>query len=235
VQQVTLSPHTCASCGQSFSGRFHRLWVADSGPGIDPQLRDRIFEPFFSTKAPGRGTGMGLATVHRIVHDHGGHLRIESDHGARFDVLLPAGPAKAAAIRPPAAAASAPQRRPLRGRVLLVDDEESVLGFMRELLQSWGLDVVAVRRAPAARELLAEDAGLDLLVTDQTMPELSGVDLAHAAQSLRPDLPVLLYSGHADLIDVEALKQTGIRRVLRKPLEPAELRSAIEICLGPDD
>jgi CheY-like chemotaxis protein len=92
-----------------------------------------------------------------------------------------------------------------------------------------------VRRAPAARELLAEDAGLDLLLTDQTMPELSGVDLAHAAQSLRPNLPVLLYSGHADLIDVEALKQTGIRRVLRKPLEPAELRSAIEICLGPDD
>jgi PAS domain S-box-containing protein len=235
VQQVTLSPHTCASCGQSFSGRFHRLWVADSGPGIDPQLRDRIFEPFFSTKAPGRGTGMGLATVHRIVHDHGGHLRIEPDHGARFDVLLPAGPAETAAIGPPAAAASAPQRRPLRGRVLLVDDEESVLGFMRELLQSWGLDVVAVRRAPDARELLAEDAGLDLLLTDQTMPELSGVDLAHAAQSLRPDLPVLLYSGHADLIDVEALKQTGIRRVLRKPLEPAELRSAIEICLGPDD
>ncbi len=234
VEPVTLAPHTCASCGQSFSGRFHRLWVADSGPGIDPRLRDRIFEPFFSTKAPGRGTGMGLATVHRIVHDHGGHLRIESDHGARFDVLLPADPAAAAPYRPTDAAVPAAQRRPLRGRVLLVDDEESVLGFMRELLQSWGLDVVAVRQAPAARELLAEDAGLDLLLTDQTMPELSGVDLAHAAQSLRPDLPVLLYSGHADLIDVEALKQTGIRQVLRKPLEPAELRSAIEDCLGPE-
>jgi len=232
VQQVTLAPHACASCGQSFSGRFHRIYVADSGPGIDPQLRERIFEPFFSTKAPGRGTGMGLATVHRIVHDHGGHLRIASDHGARFDVLLPADPAATAAVRPSDAATSAPQRRPLRGRVLLVDDEQSVLGFMRELLQSWGLDVVAVRQAPAARELLADDAGLDLLLTDQTMPELSGVDLAHAAQSLRPNLPVLLYSGHADLIDVEALKQSGIRRVLRKPLEPAELRAAIEDCLG---
>jgi DNA-binding NtrC family response regulator len=109
-----------------------------------------------------------------------------------------------------------------------------VLGFMRELLLSWGLEVAAVRRASAARDLLAaEGARFDLLVTDQTMPELSGADLAHAAQALRPGLPVLLYSGHADLIDVEALKHSGIRRVLRKPLEPAELRSAIEDCLGP--
>jgi nitrogen-specific signal transduction histidine kinase/BarA-like signal transduction histidine kinase len=222
----------CASCGQSFSGVFHRLWVADSGPGIPAPLRRRMFEPFFSTKAPGRGTGMGLATVHRIVHDHGGHLLVESDHGTRFDMLLPADPV-VAAVRPADVAATAPRRALLAGRVLLVDDEKSVLGFMRELLQSWGLEVVALRQAPAARDLLAtDDVRLDLLLTDQTMPELSGVDLAHAARSLRPDLPVLLYSGHADLIDAEALRQAGIRRVLRKPLEPAELRAAIEECLA---
>ena len=235
VRQETFTGHVCASCGQPFSGAFHRLWVADSGPGISPQLLGRIFEPFFSTKAPGRGTGMGLATVHRIVHDHDGHLLVESDQGARFSVLLPADRAAAAAQPVDVTAAPAPRRVLLRGRVLLVDDEESVLGFMRELLQSWGLDVVAVRQAPAARDLLATDStSIDLLITDQTMPELSGVDLAHVAQSLRPHLPVLLYSGHADLIDVEALKQTGIRRVLRKPLEPAELRAAIEDCLGTD-
>jgi PAS domain S-box-containing protein len=222
----------CASCGQSFGGKFHRLWVADSGPGIPASLRRRMFEPFFSTKAPGRGTGMGLATVHRIVHDHGGHLLVEADQGARFDVLLPA-EAVTAAPRPAGEAAPAPGRTLLAGRVLLVDDEESVLGFMRELLQSWGLDVVAVRQAQAARDLLAGDGvRLDLLLTDQTMPGLSGVDLAHAARSLRPGLPVLLYSGHADLIDVEALKQAGIRSVLRKPLELAQLRAAIEDCLA---
>ena len=232
LRQDNETTHVCASCGQRFSGVFHRLWVVDSGPGITPQLRDRIFEPFFSTKAPGHGTGMGLATVHRIVHDHGGHLLVESNHGTRFDVLLPADPA-ASASAPAAAAPTAPRRALLHGRVLLVDDEESVLGFMRELLQSWGLDVVAVRQALAARDLLAADVpSLDLLLTDQTMPELGGVDLAHAAQSLRPNLPVLLYSGHADLMDVEALKQAGIRRVLRKPLEPAELRAAIEDCLN---
>jgi PAS domain S-box-containing protein len=232
VRHGAVAEDVCASCGQSFSGTFNRLWVTDSGPGISPQLRNRIFEPFFSTKAPGHGTGMGLATVHRIVHDHGGHLLVESDGGARFEVLLPAGAVDAAAPEPEAAAVPEQQHELLRGRVLLVDDEESVLGFMRELLQSWGLDVVAVRQSPAARDLLAPDGpALDLLLTDQTMPELSGVDLAHAAQSLRPDLPVLLYSGHADLIDVEALKRTGIRRVLRKPLEPTELRSAIKDCL----
>lgn len=232
VRRQAVASDLCASCGQSFSGDFHRLWVTDSGPGIPPQLRDRIFEPFFSTKAPGRGTGMGLATVHRIVHDHGGHLLVESNHGTRFDVLLPADPAASASALA-VASPTAPRRALLRGRVLLVDDEESVLGFMRELLQSWGLEVVAVRQALAARDLLAAaEPGLDLLITDQTMPELGGVDLAHAARTLRPNLPVLLYSGHADLIDVAALKQAGIRRVLRKPLEPAELRSAIEECLA---
>jgi len=93
--------------------------------------------------------------------------------------------------------------------------------------------VVAMRRAPAARDLIAAGTpAIDLVLTDQTMPELGGVDLAHAVHALRPGLPVLLYSGHADLIDVEALKQSGIRRVLRKPLEPILLRAAIEDCLG---
>jgi nitrogen-specific signal transduction histidine kinase/CheY-like chemotaxis protein len=234
VRREAVARHRCASCDQPFSGVFSRLWVADSGPGIPPQLRARIFEPFFSTKAPGRGTGMGLATVHRIVHEHGGHLLVETGGGTRFDVLLPADAAVAAAIQPVPPAKPAVRPALPRGRVLLVDDEESVLGFMRELLLSWGLEVAAVRRASAARDLLAaEGTRFDLLVTDQTMPELSGADLAHAAQALRPGLPVLLYSGHADLIDVEALKHSGIRRVLRKPLEPAELRSAIEDCLGP--
>jgi len=91
---------------------------------------------------------MGLATVHRIAHDHRGHLLIESDGGARFDVLLPADAATAAPAQPAGAPAPALQHRPLGGRVLLVDDEESVLGFMRELLKSWGSDVVAVRQAP---------------------------------------------------------------------------------------
>ena len=234
ARREAVASHRCASCDQPFSGVFSRLWVADSGPGIPPQLRARIFEPFFSTKAPGRGTGMGLATVHRIVHEHGGHLLVATEGGTRFDVLLPADAAVAAEIQPAASAKPAVRPALPRGRVLLVDDEESVLGFMRELLLSWGLEVEAVRRASAARDLLAaEGTRFDLLVTDQTMPELSGADLAHAAQALRPGLPVLLYSGHADLIDVEALKHSGIRRVLRKPLEPAELRSAIEDCLGP--
>ena len=234
ARREAVASHRCASCDQPFSGVFSRLWVADSGPGIPPQLRARIFEPFFSTKAPGRGTGMGLATVHRIVHEHGGHLLVATEGGTRFDVLLPADAAVAAAIQPVPSAKPAVRPALPRGRVLLVDDEESVLGFMRELLLSWGLEVAAVRRASAARDLLAaEGTRFDLLVTDQTMPELSGADLAHAAQALRPGLPVLLYSGHADLIDVEALKHSGIRRVLRKPLEPAELRSAIEDCLGP--
>jgi PAS domain S-box-containing protein len=227
----------CASCGRALSGTYLELAVRDSGPGVDAALRARIFEPFFSTKAPGRGTGMGLATVQRIVHDHGGHLLIEADPalgGARFAVLLP--PAAAVQEAPAATAITAAPARPapLAGRVLLVDDEASVLSFMRELLGNWGLEVVATREPRAALARLQQaPAAFDLVLTDQTMPQMSGLDLAHAAATLTPRVPVLLYSGYADVIDADALQRAGVCRLLRKPVEPAELRAALESCLQP--
>ena len=230
LRRVDAHGLTCSSCGRPVSGVFHELSVQDSGPGIAAELRARIFEPFFSTKAPGRGTGMGLASVHRIAHDHGGHVVLTSDHGARFAVLLPAvaaGPQRAAGTP-----TSSRDRAPLRGRVLLVDDEESVLNFMRELLRTWGLEVEAVRHPRQALALLQADPGFDLLLTDQTMPGMTGLDLAHAALSYAPRTPVLLYTGYADLIDPEALRHAGVRRLLHKPVEPAELRAALTHCLA---
>jgi CheY-like chemotaxis protein len=173
---------------------------------------------------------MGLASVHRIAHDHGGHVVLTSDHGARFAVLLPAVPAgPQRAARTPT---SSRDRAPLSGRVLLVDDEESVLNFMRELLRTWGLEVEAVRQPRQALALLQADPGYDLLLTDQTMPGMTGIDLAHAALSYAPRTPVLLYTGYADLIDPEALRHAGVQRLLHKPVEPAELRAALTHCLS---
>jgi CheY-like chemotaxis protein len=178
---------------------------------------------------------MGLATVHRIVHDHGGHLLLDRDPelgGARFAVLLPAGDASEALAAAVAPAPADARRAPLNARVLLVDDEASVLSFMRELLGTWGLEVVATREPQAAlARLQREPAAFDLVLTDQTMPQMSGLDLAHAATALDDPVPVLLYSGYADLIDDAALKRAGVCHLLRKPVEPAELRAAIESCL----
>jgi PAS domain S-box-containing protein len=223
----------CASCGKAFSGRFVALTVRDDGPGIPPAVRERMFEPFFSTKAPGKGTGMGLATVHRVVHEHGGHVMVatEPGRGTRFDVLLPA----AAGTAPDDAAdpARAATRRTPRfsGRVLLADDESSVLNVMREMLTNWGLDVTSVADGSAAHELLVRDPdAFDLLITDQTMPGMTGIELTAAAHALRAQLPVILYSGN--LGEIEAQQQRlGLCRVLCKPVEPGELREALAHCL----
>ena len=233
VRRCELHDAVCTSCRAAVSGSYVELSVADSGKGIDPGLLERIFDPFFSTKAPGRGSGMGLSMVHGIVHEHGGHVIVESDwgKGARFRILLPehAG-APIAAERLDAARTA---REPLQGRVLLVDDEPSVLAVTRETLQSWGLAVEACASADAA-ELAYERAHgqFDLLVTDQAMPGVTGMDLAARLRQRRPELPWVLVTGFADADTVARARRLGVRAVLTKPVERDVLRAAVAAVLA---
>jgi CheY-like chemotaxis protein len=229
VAQSEIHEGSCSSCRHPLQGRFVELRVADSGRGIEPRLMERIFDPFFTTKAPGKGTGMGLSMVHGIVHEHRGHVVVESEpgHGCVFRVLLPAHDAE------PSETAAAPlrdgDRRLLVGRVLLVDDEPSVLAVMREILVSWGLEVEACASAEAAERAFAlEPMRFDLLVTDHTMPLVTGIELAEHLRGRRPDLPWLLCSGYADTATVARTKALGVHSVLRKPIERDELRAALE-------
>ncbi len=221
----------CASCSVALSGGGW-VWfeVADDGRGMTPDVLDRMFEPFFTTKEVGRGTGMGLAMVHGIVHDHGGHVQVQSalGSGSTFRVLLPAARQaahQAAATPAPAAAAPAPL---LRGRVLLVEDEPIVSGYMHELLSGWGLEVVLEQDPlPAARRLASRDEAFALLLTDQTMPGMTGLALARHARQHRPGLPVLLYTGNAGAISPEELADCGVTALLRKPIDAAALRPVL--------
>ncbi len=222
----------CASCHKPADGRYVELAVADSGPGIAPQVLERMFEPFFSTKEVGRGSGMGLAMVHGIVHEHGGHVVVDTapGKGATFRVLLPAleGGAESAAPQGGPGARAKPPRRALEGRVLLVDDEQMVGEFMAELLGGWGLEVTVRRDPVEAERWLAEDpARVDLVLTDQTMPKMTGLELARRAAALRPALPVILYSGFAENIGAEQLARSGVRALLAKPVEPEALFAAL--------
>ncbi|HMA88770.1 MAG TPA: PAS domain S-box protein [Burkholderiales bacterium] len=219
----------CASCHKPADGRYVELAVADSGPGIAPAVLERMFEPFFSTKEVGRGSGMGLAMVHGIVHEHGGHVVVETapGKGAIFRVLLPALDGEAAPAAPQGARAR-PLRQALAGRVLLVDDEKMVGEFMAELLGGWGLEVTVRRDPVEAERWLAEDpARVDLVLTDQTMPKMTGLELARRAAALRPALPVILYSGYAENIGAEQLARSGVRALLAKPVEPEPLFAAL--------
>jgi PAS domain S-box-containing protein len=242
ARALTVEQGACASCGRAIRGGFIEIAVSDTGPGISAEARQHVFEPFFSTKAPGRGSGMGLATVHGIVHEHGGHVLLDSEpgQGARFRVLLPpqaCAAAERSACAPeradPAAPPADPQRPsgrppvPLTGRVLLVDDETSVLGFMQELLQNWGLEVVALCDPIEAARRCAHAERFDLVLTDLTMPNMNGVDLARAIHATRHDVPVILYSGHSEALAPEEAARAGICTVLRKPVEPTELKNAL--------
>ncbi|KWT89270.1 MULTISPECIES: PAS domain S-box protein [unclassified Variovorax] len=225
----------CASCRAPVDGGpWVELSVADSGSGIAPELQERIFDPFFSTKAPGSGSGMGLAMVHGIVHGHGGHLRLRTARGVGsvFSVMLPR-----AATAPAAAPEPAPHRMAgapaLRGSVLVVEDDPMVGDFLVERLASWGLRVRLQREPQTAAAWLAEPAHeTDLLVTDQTMPHMTGLQLAAHARALRPTLPVVLVSGNAGGFDPQELARCGVHALLRKPIDAERLRAVLREVLA---
>ena len=211
--------------------------VEDDGCGITPEVLDRMFDPFYSTKELGRGSGMGLAMVHGIVHDHGGHLRVDTapGEGSTFRVMLPpasAGSAQQVLQADPADGGVVAGASTLRGRVLVVEDQAMVGDFMSELLGSWGLEVVLHRDPLQALEWLQDRSQvLDLVITDQTMPRMTGVELASRIATQREDLPVLLYTGDAARYDTAELWRCGVHRLLRKPIDPKVLRSTIQALL----
>jgi len=233
VVRAELHDAVCTSCRAAVNGSYVELCVADRGKGIDPGLLERIFDPFFSTKAPGKGSGMGLSMVHGIVHEHGGHVIVESDwgKGSRFRILLPEHAAVPTPAERPAVLRSA--RETLQGRVLLVDDEPSVLAVMRETLLSWGLQVKACGSADAAERIFERAPGeIDLLVTDYAMPGVTGIELAARLRQRRADLPWLLCTGFADADSISRARQWDASAVLKKPIEREELRAAVQAALA---
>jgi signal transduction histidine kinase len=229
----------CASCRKPLQGRHVELAVRDSGPGIIPEVADRMFEPFFSTKGVGKGSGMGLSTVHGIVHDGGGHILLDTEagRGATFRILLP--PLATAPDPTPEPARSdgterAGGRAPLHGKVLLIDDDPDVREFMAERLSSWGLEVSVCANAVEALDYFMDiEPPFDLLVLDQTMPRMTGTEFAALVLERFPDLPVLLYSGYSDDLTEAHAQALGIRALVRKPIDDAGLYRLLEANLPP--
>ncbi|WP_298829196.1 PAS domain S-box protein [uncultured Piscinibacter sp.] len=225
----------CRSCGERIDGgRWVELSVTDDGAGIGADVMPRMFDPFYSTKEVGKGSGMGLAMVHGIVHDHRGHICVDSvpGHGARFRVLLPSADG-ASAQGTVVAAAPEPVHRRLAGRVLLVEDETLVGDYLAEQLRHWGLAVTLHRDPHTALDWLAQDAlRTDLLITDYTMPQMTGLQLARQATRLRAGLPVLLVSGNADGFDAAVLADNGVRAALPKPIDVERLRALLHETLA---
>ncbi len=235
LRRARIGGGVCQSCHAAVAGEFLELAVADTGGGIAPELLGKVFDPFFTTKEPGKGTGMGLAMVHGIVHGHDGHILVDGGPGGGtvFRVLLPpsqGGVAPASAPgREPGAAAGGPGDH----HILVVDDEDSIARFLGELLEGQGYRATI---AACSREALArfreDPRAFDLVVTDQAMPFLTGAEMAQAMLALRPQLPVILCTGHSEEVDAARAAGMGIRGYLAKPFTVTVLLAKVRELLA---
>lgn len=202
------------------AGDYVRLSVQDTGAGIPPDIVDKIFTPYFTTKEKGKGTGLGLAVVHGIVQSYGGDIQVESEPGCgtTFHIFLPT-------IR--AAAVSAPLQVSLpmgHERILLVDDEAFIVEFGRQGLERLGYRVEGATDSEEALAIFSRaPTRYDLVITDMTMPKLTGDQLARELFKRRPGMPVILCTGYSSRIDGPQAEKMGIRALLMKPLNLSEL------------
>jgi PAS domain S-box-containing protein len=230
LRNMTLDDGVCASCRQPVAGEFIEIAVRDTGSGVSPEVQERMFEPFYSTKAVGHGSGMGLSMVHGIIHDHGGHLLLDSrpGKGAALSVLLAPLSSVEIGEEPAGDADRKPDPQGVTGRVLLVDDEPAVGEFMQDLLEDWGLTVSAFSSSvDACMKFSDEPDRYDLVILDQTMPRMTGMGVAHQLLKLRPSLPVILYTGYSDEISEEQVLGAGIQALVNKPVDTRRLHDLI--------
>jgi PAS domain S-box-containing protein len=212
-------------------GRHVCLTMGDTGSGIAPKIMGRLFEPFFTTKPIGEGTGMGLAIVHGIVTSHDGTITVEStrESGTRFAVYLPR--IDALAVQTAGPESPLPQGE---GRVLFVDDEETIALAMQLLLESLGYEVVVHTASRDALDTFRTDPhGFDVVITDQTMPEMTGEDLVQALHRIRPEIPIILCTGFSHVMDAEKARGLGNVTFLMKPVDERQLGDILQQVLGP--
>jgi CheY-like chemotaxis protein len=207
------------------AGSYVRLTVQDTGQGIDPDILDHIFEPFFTTKHRGEGTGMGLAVVHGIIASHGGAITVHSvpGHGTTFTVYLPQREAL-----PGVAILTAADVPSGHERILFVDDEVALVNLGQALLTRLGYAVSGYTSSLEALHAFYEaPQRFDLVITDYTMPHLTGAGLAHALRCIRPDIPIILCTGFSHTMTAEKAQGLGINAFCLKPLSSQGLGQTI--------
>ena len=223
---VVLDFEVLGRVGKIVPGEYAVIEVADTGCGMDDKTLERAFEPFFTTKPVGEGTGMGLSVVLGVVQLHGGDLQVESalGQGTTFKVFFPV-----TADSTPAHAETKPDS--CRGgteRILFVDDEKTLVEMAQEMLGNGGYKVTSMAASPMALKFIKEHGDeIDMLITDQTMPDMTGMELAKAARAVKKDLPVILCTGYSSEVNPERAAALGISRLLMKPYGSREIRAAV--------
>ena len=204
-----------------------RLRVSDTGHGMSPEILKRIFDPYFTTKEIGKGTGLGLAVVHGIVKSYGGGITVSSEvgRGSTFDVYFPR-------VETLKVMEGARTQEPLPTggleRILIVDDEHALAEVLRGMLTVLGYRISVRTSSIEALELFrAKPDQFDLVITDMTMPNMAGDKLAGQMLEIRPDIPIIMCTGFSEYITKERAESIGIRELLLKPLVMKELAQAV--------
>jgi len=213
-------------------GPYARLVIEDTGVGIPPTVLERMFDPFFSTRGVGEGTGLGLSLVHGIVIDLGGAIDVRSVAGERtsFEIWLPV----TAEIENPAVEAVRELPRGRGETVMIVDDEGMLVALAEEMLAGLGYEPVGYGSSSTAlRAFLANPQRFDLVLTDEAMPDLVGTELAREIRLIRPEVPIILMSGHGGAALANRAAAIGVNEVLHKPLQRADLAESLARVLDP--
>jgi len=207
------------------TGEYLKLSISDTGTGMGRDVLERVFDPFFTTKKPGEGTGLGLWVVHSIVQNHKGVITVKSapGKGSTFAVFLPHIQERTLRVK---------KRLPAIkgcGHILVIDDEAELLELEKIMVERLGYTVTAVGDSSAAVDLFKENPDkYDLVLTDQSMPGMTGVDLARELISIRPDIPVAVITGYHDELDGAATRKAGVRAIIEKPMTRVDLSLAIQ-------
>ena len=225
LTQEDLDPKAAARYSDLNPGSYIRLIVSDTGSGIDDEAMQRIFEPYFTTKGPGEGTGMGLAMVHGIVKSYGGNITVESEpgKGTTFNVFLPRIEAEVSPVEKPLTEFP-------RGteRVLFVDDEKGAVDAIQPMLESLGYRIIPRTSSIEALEVFRNNPNeFDHVISDMTMPIMTGKDPAKELMSIRSDIPIILCTGFSEQIDERRAKEMGIRAFVMKPIVMGQITNTI--------
>jgi PAS domain S-box-containing protein len=231
LERIRLTVGRSLSRGALSPGSYARLIIKDTGCGIPPAVLERIFDPFFTTKDVGGGTGLGLSLVHGIVTDLGGAIDVKTTpgHGTSFEIWLPI----TAEAGKPAVEAVRESPRGHGETVMIVDDEPMLVALAEEMLAELGYEPVGFDSSNAALQAFrAEPRRFDLVLTDEAMPDLVGIELAREIRRVRPDVPIILMSGHGGVPLANRAAGIGVNEVLHKPLQRGDLAESFARILG---
>ncbi len=225
VKEVYLNEDAVEYYSDLHTGDYLQITVSDTGHGVEPEIIDRIFDPYFTTKEVGKGSGLGLAVVHGIVKNYNGAVSVDSrpGNGTTFTILVPV-----VAEKPVTEAEQTDEISRGNETILFVDDEKAITDITGTMLKRLGYKTEIKNDPAEALELFRSKPHMfDLVITDMTMPHMSGIKLSKELKEIRPDIPVIVCTGHSPFIDEEKAKSLNIAAYIMKPVRMRDIAKAI--------